>query len=82
MHTIKITHNLLLEYQRTSDKFIRLLNRIEKNQFGGENRIKTFFYPNWNALLPSTTFTDTHTHTHTRLTALFRDYAGEPVPKR
>jgi len=30
MHTIKITHNLLLEYQRTSDKFIRLLNRIEK----------------------------------------------------
>ena len=22
----------------------------------------------------------THTHTHTRLTALFRDYPGEPVP--
>jgi len=24
----------------------------------------------------------THTHTHTRLTALFRDYPGEPVPER
>ena len=23
-----------------------------------------------------------HTHTHTRLTALFRDYPGEPVPER
>ena len=23
-----------------------------------------------------------HTHTHTRLTALFRDYLGEPVPER
>jgi len=23
----------------------------------------------------------THTHTHTRLTALFRDYPGEPVPE-
>jgi len=22
------------------------------------------------------------THTHTRLTALFRDYPGEPVPER
>ena len=24
----------------------------------------------------------THTHTHTHLTALFRDYPGEPVPER
>jgi len=24
----------------------------------------------------------TNTHTHTRLTALFRDYPGEPVPER
>jgi len=24
----------------------------------------------------------THTHTHTRLTALFQDYPGEPVPER
>jgi len=37
MHTIKITPNLLFD---TSGKFIRLANRIE-----------TFFYPNWNALL-------------------------------
>ena len=27
-------------------------------------------------------YTHTHTHTHTRLTALFRDYPGEPVPER
>jgi len=26
--------------------------------------------------------TDLHTHTHTRLTALFRDYLGQPVPER
>jgi len=30
MHTIKITPNLLFEYQCTSGKFIRLPNRIEK----------------------------------------------------
>jgi len=30
MHTIKMTPNLLLEYQCTSGKFIRLPNRIEK----------------------------------------------------
>jgi len=30
MHTIKITHKLLSEYQCTSGKFIRLPNRIEK----------------------------------------------------
>ena len=30
MHTIKITPNLLFEYQFTSGKFIKLPNRIEK----------------------------------------------------
>jgi len=30
MHTIKITANLLFEYQCTSGKFISLANRIEK----------------------------------------------------
>jgi len=42
MNTIKITPNLLLEYQCTSGKFIRLPNRIEKNRFDSENRIETF----------------------------------------
>ena len=32
--------------------------------------------------LPQVSVYNTHTHTHTRLTALFRDYPGEPVPKR
>jgi len=42
----------------------------------------------WNSLpLSIVTFsslahTHTHIHTHTRLTALFRDYPGEPVPER
>jgi len=40
MHTIKITPNLLFEYQCTSGKFIRLPNRIESK----------LFCPNWNAL--------------------------------
>jgi len=40
MH-IKITPNLLFEYQCTSGKFIRLPNRIEKNRFGSENRIES-----------------------------------------
>jgi len=30
MHTIKITPNILFEYQCTSGKFIKLPNRIEK----------------------------------------------------
>ena len=30
MHTIKITANLLFEYQCTNGKFISLANRIEK----------------------------------------------------
>ena len=55
MHNIKITPNLLFEYQCTSGKFIRLPNRTEskKHLFGSENRIesKLFFRPNWNALL-------------------------------
>ena len=33
MHTIKITPNLLFEYQCTSGKFIRLPNRIESKLF-------------------------------------------------
>jgi len=55
MHSIKITPNLLFEYQCTSGKFIRLPNRIEsKNRFGSENLIESnrnFFCPNWNALV-------------------------------
>jgi len=43
VHTIKITPNLLFEYQCTSGKFIRLPNRIKKNRFGSENQIETFF---------------------------------------
>ena len=57
MHTIKITPNLLFEYQCTSVKFIRLPNRIEKNRFGSENRIESsFFCPNWNALLSASSY--------------------------
>jgi len=33
MHTIKITRNLIFDYQCTSGKFIRLLNRIESKLF-------------------------------------------------
>ena len=55
MHTIKITPNLLFEYQCTSGKFITSPNRIEskKNRFGSDNRIESnrIFFPNWNALL-------------------------------
>jgi len=53
MHTIKITPNLLFEYQYTSGKFIRLSNR-----FGSENRVESnrnFFCPNWNALVTTIT---------------------------
>ena len=53
MHTIKITPNLLFDYQCTSGKFIRLPNRIEKIDSVARiesNRIETFFRPNWNAL--------------------------------
>jgi len=46
MHTIKITPNLLFEYQCASGKCIRLPNRIEKNRFGSENRIE------WKLFLP------------------------------
>jgi len=45
MH-IKITPNLLFEYQCTSGKFIRLPNRIEKIDSVARiesNRIETFF---------------------------------------
>ena len=52
MHTIKITPNLLLEYQCTSGKFIRLPNRIEKIYSAVKiESNRNFFCPNWNALL-------------------------------
>ena len=58
MHAIKITPNLLFEYQCTSGKFIRLPNRIEKNRLGSENRIEsTLFCLNWN-VLPLTSWSD------------------------
>ena len=53
MHIIKITPNLIVEYQCTSGKFIRLPNRIEKIDSAAKielNRMETFC-PNWNALL-------------------------------
>jgi len=56
MHTIKITPNLLFEYQCTSGKFIRLLNRIEN--IDSVARIESnlsCFCPNWNALLTTAT---------------------------
>ena len=42
MHAIKITPNLLFEYQCTSGEYMRFESN-RKNQFGSENRIKTFF---------------------------------------
>jgi len=47
MHTIKITPNLLFEYQCTSGKFMRLPNRIESKKIDSvariePNRIETF----------------------------------------
>jgi len=57
MHTIKITPNLLFEYQCTIGKFIRLPNRIEK--IDSVARIESkLFCPNWNAPTPSTTCDD------------------------
>jgi len=41
MHTIKITPNLLAEYQCTSGKFIRLLNRIESKKIDSVARIES-----------------------------------------
>jgi len=52
MHTIKITPNLLFEYQRTSGKFITLPNRIESRKIDSVARIESnFFCPNRNAPL-------------------------------
>ena len=48
MHTIKITFNLLFEYQCTSGKFIRLPNRIESKKIDSVARIESnrnFFLP-------------------------------------
>jgi len=53
MHTIKITPNLLFEYQCTSGKFIRLPNRIEKIDLVARIESK-LFCPNWNDLVGST----------------------------
>ena len=51
MHTIKITHNLLLEYQCTSHKFIRLPNRMEKiDSVARIQSNRNFFCQNRNAL--------------------------------
>ena len=41
MHTIKITPNLLFEYQCTSGKFIRLPNRIESKKIDSVARIES-----------------------------------------
>jgi len=50
----KITPNLLFDYQCTSGKFIRLLNRIEPKKIDSVARIESkLFCPNWNALLHS-----------------------------
>ena len=68
MHTIKITPNLLFEYQCTSGKFVRLPNRIESK----------LFCPSWNALLymcPS----HLHRQTRTVLTANNDDRVCPPV---
>jgi len=51
MHIVKITPNLIFEYQCTSGKFIRLPNRIEKIDSVAKIESK-LFCPNWNALLP------------------------------
>ena len=52
MHAIKITPNLLFEYQCISGKFIRLPNRIEKiDSLGRIESNRNFFCPNWNALV-------------------------------
>jgi len=40
MHTIKITPNLLFEYQCTSGKFIRLPNRMESKKIDSVARIE------------------------------------------
>ena len=54
MNTIKITPNLLFEYQCTSCKFIRLPNRIESKKIDSIARIESkLFCPNWNALMSS-----------------------------
>ena len=44
MHTIKITPNLLFESQRTSGKFIRLPNRIDKNNSVTKIESKLFWH--------------------------------------
>ena len=55
MHIIKITPNLIFEYQCTSGKFIRLPNRIEKIDSVAKIESK-LFCPHWNALASSGNF--------------------------
>ena len=58
MHTIKITPNLLFEYQCTSGKFIRLPNENRIEKIDSVARIewnRNFFCPNWNALVATST---------------------------
>jgi len=45
MHTIKITFNLLCEYQCTSGKFIRLPNGIEKIDSVARIESNRYFLP-------------------------------------
>jgi len=45
MHTIKITPNLLFEYQCTSGKFITLPNRIESKLFLPELECSNVYSP-------------------------------------
>ena len=47
MHTIKITPNLLFEYQCTSGKFIRLPNRIESNRNFFERIGMLYYWAVW-----------------------------------
>ena len=68
MHTIKITPNLLFEYQCTSGKFIRLPNRIESN--------RNFFCPNWNALVESSGPTAAHSLTEAQMRDTERERGG------
>jgi len=79
MHTIKITPNILFEYQCTSGKFIRLPNRIESKKIDSVARIESnrnIFCPNWNALDDGRRWSDPESlilicfHFHRRITGL------------
>ena len=63
MNTIKITPNLLSEYQCTSGKFIYHIaesNRIEKiDSVARIESNRNFFCPNWNALSRTVSYHNT-----------------------